>query len=315
MWKIWRVIQLIAALVGVVAFGITYFFRATPAAVKPGSQPPLAAAALPPKLVRLTEMRPGIFFNSVTLPGPKEEQRVLGVYLPKAAMTQRNLPCVIIAPAGTRLFHGIDLSNGDVEEHLPYVKAGYMVVSYSLDGAIPKSKEQNKQAIQKAQAAFIAVNGGVNNGKTAITYAIERLHADPKHIIVAGHSSAATLALQLAAADPRVSACIAYAPCTNLEARMGEDLDQLDRLNPGAKAFFQTTSPWNNVAKLHCPIFLFHARDDSNVPFAESESFAQALKQAGGKVNFVATDSGDHYDSMIQQGIPAAQKWLAQRAW
>ncbi|WP_309714279.1 prolyl oligopeptidase family serine peptidase [Armatimonas sp.] len=317
--KSWvRVLLIVFGIIGggilALALAASFPFQKLRKPTIPGSNPPLTADQLPPKPV-LVERSPGVFFGEVHPTGPAGEQRSLGIYLPKSGMNKENLPCVVIAPAGTRLFHGMDLGEGDIAEHLPYVKAGYVVVAYSLDGVLSESDATKNRAVQGAQAAFIASNGGVNNAKTAITYALNRLRVDPKRIVVAGHSSAATLALQVAAADPRVTACIAYAPCTDLEARLGDGLPLLEALNPGAKPFYKSMSPKNTVAKLHCPVFLFHARDDSNVPFAESESFAQTLKQAGGKVTFVAADSGDHYDSMIQQGIPAAQKWLAQRAW
>ena len=55
---------------------------------------------------------------------------------------------------------------------------------------------------------------GVSDGLTALDAALAKYpQIDPKRVYVAGHSSAGTLALQLAAAAPdRLKACVAFAP-------------------------------------------------------------------------------------------------------
>lgn len=55
---------------------------------------------------------------------------------------------------------------------------------------------------------------------------------------------------------------------------------------------------------------VFHARDDSNVPFSDAEAFVAKLKTAGKSVTFETTPDGDHYQSMIDPGIPTAIAWL-----
>jgi dipeptidyl aminopeptidase/acylaminoacyl peptidase len=61
-------------------------------------------------------------------------------------------------------------------------------------------------------------------------------------------------------------------------------------------------------------VFVFHANDDSNVNVSESRDFVQRLKTAGKQVEFMTVPSGDHYDSMVQEGIPAAIDWLKRAA-
>jgi dipeptidyl aminopeptidase/acylaminoacyl peptidase len=71
------------------------------------------------------------------------------------------------------------------------------------------------------------------------------------------------------------------------------------------------SSPLTNVAKLRCPLFLFHADDDTVVPVRETAAFAEELQQTNSRVTFVRVPKGNHYGSMIQQGIPHAIDWLA----
>jgi hypothetical protein len=58
-------------------------------------------------------------------------------YLPERKAEDGSLPCVLVAPAGTALINGMDLSDGDRPEQLPYARAGMVVVAYSLSGPVP----------------------------------------------------------------------------------------------------------------------------------------------------------------------------------
>ena len=83
-------------------------------------------------------------------------------------------------------------------------------------------------------------------------------------------------------------------------------VDDMDRLAPGAKRFLTDYSPVN-MPTPNCPVFLFHAEDDSNVPCEQSKAYASTR---GDRVKIVTVPAGDHYDSMIHNGIPAAIDWL-----
>jgi dipeptidyl aminopeptidase/acylaminoacyl peptidase len=84
----------------------------------------------------------------------------------------------------------------------------------------------------------------------------------------------------------------------------------LQRVLPGIDEYTDMISPNRNVAKVNCPIFLFHARDDSNEPFQYTSSYARQLERAGKAVEFHAAMRGDHYQSMIDEGIPLGIQWL-----
>ena len=56
------------------------------------------------------------------------------LYLPPGKHAPKSLPCVLIAPAGSTCWRAWTLGDGDSPEHMPYVKAGYAVLAYELDG-------------------------------------------------------------------------------------------------------------------------------------------------------------------------------------
>jgi dipeptidyl aminopeptidase/acylaminoacyl peptidase len=120
----------------------------------------------------------------------------------------------------------------------------------------------------------------------------------------AGHSSAATMALNLVAADHRFKAVAAYAPACDVQARWGTDLATMNKIVPGAINLAARVSPMLHVNEMACPIFLFHADDDTNVRLNDNLAYVAALRAAGKTVQFQRVPTGGHYHSMIDQGIP-----------
>lgn len=229
------------------------------------------------------------------------------VYLP--GKEKASLPCVIVPPAGTRLFHGIRMTDGDRAEHRPYVQHGFAVVSFDISGELEDAgdADQCRTAIQR----FIAADCGLADAKNALALACERFpQIDRSRLYVAGHSSAATLALQIAASDLRVGACVAMAPIGDLAERFGTGQKWLDSLVPGSSSRLVSHSPIHIASRIQCPVFLFHALDDENVRPETVRRLKSALLEHSLTVKYATVGSGGHYDSMIQVGLPAAVSWL-----
>lgn len=240
------------------------------------------------------------------------------VYLPAGQFPAQSIPCVLLAPAGTNLLHGNPLDAGDYhDEALPYSEAGMAVVCYSLDGEMTASPEAGDRAyglaLSVAYRQFMASKAGVVNGRNALEFALAKLpQVNPKKIYSAGHSSAATLSLLMAANEERLAGAIAYAPITDLEIRLGELASErsVRSLLPSLTTYLRTGSPVTYAGRFKCPLFVFHARDDSNEPFQQTESFVNQLNANSTKVEFTVVNTGDHYDSMIEAGIPRAINWI-----
>lgn len=256
--------------------------------------------------------------NTSRTPGATMTMRV---YLPPGEHPPRSLPCVLVAPAGSNLMTGNQLDDdGYHAETLPYAEAGMAVVMYSLDGGLPpgiesRGDEAMGRAIIDAYPKFRAARAGLVNGRNAVEFVLARLpQVDPQRIYCAGHSSAGTASLLLACHEPRIRACIAYAPASDVPDHLSEvlALPTSSWHLPGLKKFSRESSPNSYLDHYHCPVFLFHARDDSRIEFATSLTFAEQLKQHGVNVTFSQTGVGDHYESMIDPGIPRAIEWLEQ---
>lgn len=234
----------------------------------------------------------------------------LWVYLPPGNHAERSLPCVLIAPAGSNLITGMKLGEGDRMEHLPYAGAGFAVVAYELDGALPEYAKPDQELA--AIKDYLASKGGVLNAQTALDYVAQRMpEIDPDRIYTAGHSSAGTIALVLAASEPRVKGAVAYAPTVSLRSFLGPDMTKsLTKSIPKASSFLDYGSPEQRVADFTSPVMLFVARDDNTVAPQRVIDFANTLKEAGKTAELLVVDEGGHYDAMIRDGIPAGIAWL-----
>jgi dipeptidyl aminopeptidase/acylaminoacyl peptidase len=232
------------------------------------------------------------------------------VYLPEKAGAGK-LPCVIVPPAGTRLFHGTELGEDVQPEHIPYAKAGFAVVSFDLSGPWPQAAPVEAQ--KKAIREFIKADYGIRDATNALLAAAQNFPnaIDTNRVYVAGHSSAGTLALQVAASCPWIKGCVAYAPIPDLEAHLGPAvLGGVEKLVPGATAGLLEKSPIKLTGNFKCPVFLFGARDDTLAPLSRLKVFERTLKITGVKTKLVEVEKGGHYDSMLNEGIPAAIQWL-----
>lgn len=236
----------------------------------------------------------------------KASRRRVWLYPPVKGKNARGL--IVIAAAGSNMVTGMALTEGDIPEHLPWTRAGYAVAAYDVSGPMPD--DLNSLRIQAAIEAFLSREAGVSDGRDAIEAGVKRFPEAAENIVAVGHSSAGTIALSLAAQDKRVKRCIAFAPVTDVIAHIGPSRSRaLSRLS-GLQEIILRNSPSSLEAKLQKPVFLFSALDDQNVSAASVEAFAKRIKASGSKVTFKTVPTGDHYDSMIQQGLPQAITWL-----
>jgi acetyl esterase/lipase len=234
------------------------------------------------------------------------------VYLPAEPAGPATLPCVLVAPAGTILLTGNGVTDDYHKEALPYVEAGCVVVRYSLDGSVDDM--DNPAQLEAGIQAFMKAEGGTVNGRNALEYVLQNLpQVNPRRIFVAGHSSAGTVALCMAAVEPRLAGCIAYAACADPEARLRDVLENNGPAYALLMQFLAAASPMKHASEIKCPVMVFHALDDSNVAYSEALNYVATLKSAAVETHFVTAASGDHYQPMIDEGIPAGIHWLQQQ--
>jgi dipeptidyl aminopeptidase/acylaminoacyl peptidase len=280
----------------------------------PPAPPIVVAAADPSKFPDFGPaqlIKPGVKFREATLERGKLPMRIW-YYEPENAADK--LALVLVPPAGSTLYIGMELSEGDRTEHYPYVEAGFAVASFDIDGHVPNLQFAGDEAVLQGARAFREAQAGLANAKAALDFVLAKApQIDPKRIYIAGHSSAATLALLEAEHEPRIKACVAYAPVTDVESYLAQATPGLERALPGMKDFLRSSAPKTHADKLKCPVFLFHAQDDGTVPFRHSTDFAAHVKGTNQDVTLITTAKGGHYIAMLREGIPKGITWLQKR--
>jgi dipeptidyl aminopeptidase/acylaminoacyl peptidase len=232
-------------------------------------------------------------------------------YQPEQAADK--LPLVLVAPAGSTLFAGKAVGEGDRPEHYPYVRAGFAVASFDIDGNVIDPKNATEAAKLIGAQEFRDARAGLANAKAALDFVLDTIpNIDADRIYIAGHSSAATLALLFAEHEPRIKACAAYAPCTDVVTLLAKRIPTLEKALSGYGEFLRFSSPRTHAEKLKCPLFLFHAQDDRTTLVSESTDFAALVKKTNPEVTLVITPTGGHYPSMIREGIPKGIEWFRQ---
>lgn len=263
--------------------------------------PPTAAAVAARPAPQIIDGSVELYDILLTGSGPGYPMHV-NLYLPSGQHAPKSLPCVLIAPAGSG-FHGMVVSDSDRPEHLPYVRAGFAVVCYELSGSPADLKKQQHTygELVPPLKQFMAADGGMVNARHAIDYVVNHVpEVDSGRLFACGHSSAAVMALNLAT-NSQIRACCAYAPPTDVEAWWNNPT--MEQLVPGFKSFATRNSPLRNAREIRCPVYLFHADDDTMVSLADNQRFADTMRATGGQITFDRVPEGGHYESMISEGI------------
>ena len=273
-------------------------------------------SALRPMAAGVTTVMCG---QSATRPGRQPGSQMQFAYFePVGTHPSKSLPCVIMASGGTVLMNGIDApspnSNPDVAQ---YTAAGFAVLGISIDGKIPNLPKPTLEEIRLAFSQFREAQAGLVNVRNGVEFLIQKVpQVDPNRLFVAGHSSAGTLALLAAAYEPRLKGCVAYCPAsdgTNLMRGFLND-PRAEIAYPGITRFAKQVSPTTHVARMSCPIFLFHAADDPIIDVKDSRRLRQLLETHGKRNTYVEVPTGAHDIAVVKQGIPSALLWLRQLA-
>jgi dipeptidyl aminopeptidase/acylaminoacyl peptidase len=129
---------------------------------------------------------------------------------------------------------------------------------------------------------------------------------DPARVCIVGASYGGYAALAGAAIDTGVYRCAAAVAGISNPHRMIERDKWMegDQGDPGKRYWLRymgpeaklpEISPLSNIDRVSIPILLVHGKDDTTVPFEQSQMMADALRKAGKPVELVTLDQEDHH--------------------
>jgi dienelactone hydrolase len=222
--------------------------------------------------------------------------------LPPGEHAAASLPCVFVCPAGSNLLVGVPFGPGEQEDFYPFLKAGMAVCFYTLDGTVDLDAASEKQVLA-AIPHYKDADAGICNLSDAIDTVLASSPAvDPSRLAACGHSSAGTIAVMAAAREPRIKAVAALAPAIDVPKRLSEVV----RADASLARFIRSISP-SEIGSLPCPVWIYHAEDDDNVPLRDTQKFAE---RHGGQVTLRVVGTGGHFGAYTY-GLPEAVTFLA----
>jgi dienelactone hydrolase len=145
-----------------------------------------------------------------------------------------------------------------------------------------------------------------------------REDVDAQRIAMVGYSRGGTVALLAASRGAAVRAVVAYSPVTDLETMLAEPgrvagiLDRhelaFDRTDP---AQVKARNPLRHVGEIRSPLLLLHGAQDPLIPVAQSTTFAQAVKRAGGDAQVQVFEQAAHHLKSSSEAFSVARTFLS----
>ncbi len=136
---------------------------------------------------------------------------------------------------------------------------------------------------------------------------VARGTVDPKRVCIVGTSYGGYAALAGATLDQGVYNCaVSISGVSDVGAWLGLQRSYLSEIDSVGYNYLKRylggvdtdrISPVRQVARASIPILIVHGRDDSRVPFKQSETMAEALRAAGKDVTFVPLVHTDHNEA------------------
>jgi dipeptidyl aminopeptidase/acylaminoacyl peptidase len=141
-----------------------------------------------------------------------------------------------------------------------------------------------------------------------VHYLAQQGTINPNRVCIVGASYGGYAALAGMTLDPGVYRCaVSVAGISDLKRFLGHkyiwaDSTRADRywermlgVSTSGTSALDAISPIEHVKAVTGPVLLIHGRDDTVVPYEQSEAIASALKHAGKSVSFVTLKNEDHW--------------------
>ncbi len=220
---------------------------------------------------------------------------------------QRNLPLVMMPHGGPNA-----RDSGDFDWWAQFLATrGYAVFQPQFRGSTGYG--------QSFERAGWRQWGGLmqDDVSDAVAWLVDQGVADPDRVCIVGASYGGYAALAGATLTPELYRCaVSVAGVSDLGLMIEQDLMGL-QTDPLTQDWLEATvsedlfdvralarvSPARNAASVRAPILLLHGRDDTVVPFLQSEVMAQALTRVGADFELIELPGEDHYLSTASTRI------------
>ncbi len=222
----------------------------------------------------------------------------------------RRMPCLFYNPPGATVFTGKSIGSTSVDPVLPYVNAGFVVVIYGTDGGtVDLGGRVSMKVIAQQAHQYGLAHAGLIHGRNAINFVLqELLSIDPHRLYTIGHSSVGKQALLLAAADSRITGCVAFAPACEISKEEADTIAKLNGLERRLRvSFLEQSNPLAFANRLTVPVLLVSSASDRVIPAQDVVRFGAAV---GENADVRLVYSPDHF-SIPDAALGMTRSWLS----
>jgi dipeptidyl aminopeptidase/acylaminoacyl peptidase len=246
----------------------------------------------------------GAVYNGLTLPAEvrsvdylaADGLRISGFLTLPRAKEAKNLPLVVMPHGGPEAS-----DSGDFDWWPQALAAqGYAVLQPNFRGSNNNSELLEAGFGEWGRKMQTDLSDGVRD-------LAKRGLIDPKRVCIVGASYGGYAALAGVTLDPGVYRCaVAVAGISDMRRMrnwIGDNhssagqryWDRFIGVTDKKASSVDEISPITHIAAVTVPVLLIHGRDDTVVPFEQSEIMVDALKKAGKSVEFVTLKHEDHW--------------------
>ncbi len=227
-----------------------------------------------------------------------------------------NLPLIVMphgGPIGVRDDLGFDWWAQ------AYASAGYAILQPNYRGSSGYGRDFRQAGYGEWGKKMLT---DISEGITAMA---EQGYIDPTRTCIIGASYGGYAALAGVTLQQNTYRCaVSVAGVSDVYAFFGWQMDRFGFNGSTARFRREVTgaategddimreiSPMTHAEKTNAPVLLIHGKDDTVVPFSQSEDMSRALQGAGKTVEFVRMDGEDHWLSREQTRIKMLKESLA----
>jgi dienelactone hydrolase len=277
------------------------------------STPPAPATRRAATRPALSLLQPGVEHGQIVLNSPTGLPMKLAYLRPvrDRPYLDAALPVVLSAPPRVDATTGVSFDTLFLDDYTPWVRAGYAVVVFEIDGPLDLEKP-SIDSLLNSNRLFLAADGGLVNYRAARGYIAAALpEIDLSRILVVGDAASGSLALRCAT-EPGVRGVVAFSPRVAIRQSLSSDvIDAISFDVPGFESFVHRIDPASFAPQIRVPAFLLAARDDALLDAATVEAFAQRLKDNHTPTQLIVLDRGGQTSALTLDGIKLAIEWAS----
>ena len=237
------------------------------------------------------------------------------LFVPNGTHPDHSLACVLMTADRDDPLEGRTVTEAESNAAGVFVSKGFAVLLYDTSRWALNTRPQS---VTSCVSEFMMTEGGMQQARTALNFLADRaVMVDMNRVYAVGLRGSATIALNLAAMDPRIRAVATYLPVCDVSQGISEpilDVGKRLKLN-GIEEFVKRISPINHVSELKCRVLVLTSGEGGDVAPPPNRdggisAFTAAMQAAGKPITVTAAIGEKTKRYELDVVLPQMFEWL-----